>query len=267
MNEAEVDVHAVADPADGDDRRERRFEAEQARHLGGDDPREHAAIGGGKRCRGLRRELELAGAVLGQEVLGLAAGLAHAARDQRQERLPAAHLGKQERPPFGAIDDRELVLERADQREAGLARQLGERVTAVGARAGRPVAVVLLGDVAEHEIERRRTAELDAGTRRPVGAQPQLADRVERRLLGQRPERRQRLVRRHPAGSAVGMQLVVEQRHAAAAHLRREVADRMEDELVAGHVASSRSGLPLSQTSRSKPASAWRSAAPSELAA
>ena len=122
-------------------------------------------------------------------------------------------------------------------------------------RAALPRAPVGLDDVAEHELQRARVVarRRDAHVRIEVGQQAQIAGRAERVGLGQRADRRERVVRRHPADAAVSVRGELGRGQRAPAHDRAEVAADQRDELARAHVAVSAVTEPLSQMPSSRP--------------
>ncbi len=73
--EAQVDVHAVARLRGVEQRHEARAHALPACDLAHDLAQQHAAVGTGEALAGRERDLELMGRVLGEEALGLEAGV------------------------------------------------------------------------------------------------------------------------------------------------------------------------------------------------
>ena len=113
VDQAQVDVGAGADRGRVAQRREARAQAEPPGGLAHDLLHDDAAIGGGDALGGRDGDLELVLAVLGQEQLGLGAGVAQRGHHERGEGLgQALGLERERRGGPVLVLEHELVLER-----------------------------------------------------------------------------------------------------------------------------------------------------------
>ena len=127
---------------------------------------------------------------------------------------------------------------RAPSSRSSSARRLAQEA----ARAALPRPAVGLDDVAQHAARARSSLSLgrDPRARVRVGQQAQVAGRAERVGLGERPERRERVVGGHPADARPQVLVELGREHRAPAHDRAEVAADERDELAARSRAASR---------------------------
>jgi hypothetical protein len=171
-----------------------------------------------QRAGRLARDLELVGAVLGQEVLGFHPGLVQRGHQQRTERIRAPQRGERERRRMrpGRAGDLELLLERGNDPQAGLGVEIRQRLLEDAAHAAVPGVAVEIRDVREIEVERRGAGQdVDAGPGAGVRDQPQIAGRAPRVRARDGVERRQREVGRDPADALAQVRVEIARDDAA----------------------------------------------------
>ena len=227
-----MDVHAVARLRRIEQRRERGTAPFAPRHLAYDLTQHDRTIGRRDPFGGSHRDLELVRGVLGHEPLRLRAGLHERAHRPARE-APCASLGleRERQCRRSLVEQLELVLEARQHAQAELVLELLDRLAQERARAALPRPSVGLGDIAQHEVERVDVPlAADAHAHARIGQQAQVAGRAERVGLGQRAERRERVVGRHPADARPRLLVLGGQR--ATPDDRAEVAAHQRDQAV-----------------------------------
>ncbi len=178
-------VGAVAGAVRAQHRRQDRLVAEEGCNGAGQLAHLHGLIGGGQARGGGGRDLELAGAVLGEEGVRRDPGPAHGGQQRAAERpLPAERVQRvgRARPVLGAGID-QLLLEAGQQGQAELRLQRCQGTTEEPARAALPGHAVRAVEVAEQQADVRRARRGDERPRRRVRHQHQVARSAERRVV------------------------------------------------------------------------------------
>jgi hypothetical protein len=273
VDEAHVDVDAIAHAIGVEDRREAGDVAEPSRRRARQFPHDHRRVGGAHALFRLDHRFDLRRRVLLHDAVGAQAGGAQ----RPGQRLAEGALGLEAAAPIGFVGDLgraldlEFVLERRHEPHAGDPVEPVEGGFQDGPGAERPGLALQREDVAEHEaldvVFRKGDADIGGG----VGHEQKVAERAERGF-GDGVETGDLDVGRRPADAALQALFKLVRGKGLAAHLAGEIACGGEDERRRNHRADPPSaGRSASQASmralvRSKSFSATRVAMASTTA-